>query len=1631
MNLLPQNYYAFTLAQLQGDLVAFSPHADASTLDFYIQAADAPGNTAYLSDSDLTTSTPNPHSVSVPVVPLETVPAGKEVPINDDGKLTPDEDTLDEWLAADDELEIFVWLQKGKSGTFRPSVGVVEEYLSLADTYGVPESAITVLWQSDRSRLSLAATSSGSATREDFQNLLGALRLQTVHFPEVSHRTILVEPNTSRISISIGRTAYYLREVEVSASSLGPVLEVSIHKSRVDSGERLVLTKAHMLAYDPDTPDASDISFRVTGLQGGRLQRFSDPTWSNIALTPDTDYWEFTLAELLAGKISLLAGDGLKRGDGEKIIFRVQAADNDGNLSDSDPNSPDPDPVDAEMVVVTTAKATAGFSSSLNADGILTPDTAILRSWQQNSENATLRVIVKLLGDKQTGDVLSLRSGYDASKITPDWKEKIGELWLDIGRGTTTAEIQEALALLTLDSAISDSASTREVWVFPTVSSWFYGLRYRFDKDAGLVRHYQFDNTERSFSEASKKASARILFGKKGYLGVPLSNAGMNIYKSLRSQGPLHLAITDVATEGKWLIAAGPREGLLFWDHTRGRYGPGAAGSGWWGASNFWFRSSYSNQPDNSGDEDYASMGLSDRISDVDDGPGKSITHHDLWLSEGEIFVRSVQVDKSAPNPILEVDFSKFQATATRPLVLSEDHILVDDPDTRDPTDPSKVDASSIKFRITNIPDGILKRRIDISSAWTNIDKTPTTQYREFTLAQLQGRLVALLPNAAGTLTFEIQAADNGDGTPGSPPNLSDADPYDGQNDTDPHSVSMKIVSFNTIYAARELPINEDEALTPDVATLEAWFAEDRTLRIFVVLGGGKEGIITLAAGLVKEYLSVGTHGVADSKIAVSWDADNWRLALQGSDTATQDDFRDVLRVLQLQTVHSDQTSHRTILVKPDISVSVARAAYYVREVRVVASTPHPLLQVDLAKSRADSGQRFLLTEENIFVYDPDTPDASLIEFRVTGLTGGRLQRRSSGSASDWRDIVANSSEAYLKFTLAELRAGQIAFLAGDGLASADGGEGKKIVFRIQAADDGLPGVQDSPAHLSDSDPNDDDADPVTSEIPIIVTAKATAGIRSSLNADRVLTPNDPTLSSWKQTATTYRGTLHVVAKLLDKRIGDVLSLRSGYDTSKVTFRWDGSKGELSMKFDSGASISEIKTALEFLELDTKVASSASTRKVRIFPTLSVVPGFGYRFDETTGSVHYYVNDTVFQSFLLDGKIFARLVEVEESPPNPILWVDSGKFQTTSLRRLVLSEYHIRLDDVDTRDPSDDTKVDGSKITFRVRGISGARLQHLFEGNWRDIPSRNQIQEFTLRQLREGLVSLLPNAAGTLTFEIQAADDDSHLSDSDYYDNEDDADPLGVSIRVVALKEIYAGKEMPVSDDRRATAGDGGLTPSDATLHAWIGDTTSGRLKVLVRLEGGKRGDALFLEDGHGVTTITNSWSWDGDTAIGTLSLQSDGTATVDDFQAVLNALALRTVRSASASVRTISVRPDIAAEVPQKDYYARDVLIRESGPRPYVGERKTAFLQFGRDDRAILLPSLFLVEDFDTPASRRHNRDAQPALGSGTAQERWEWGVYQNHARERCFSGVYVGGIPTRVDGDIFVQSAWPDHHL
>ena len=212
-----------------------------------------------------------------------------------------------------------------------------------------------------------------------------------------------------------------------------------------------------------------------------------------------------------------------------------------------------------------------------------------------------------------------------------------------------------------------------------------------------------------------------------------------------------------------------------------------------------------------------------------------------------------------------------------------------------------------------------------------------------------------------------------------------------------------------------------------------------------------------------------------------------------------------------------------------------------------------------------------------------------------------------------------------------------------------------------------------------------------------------------------------------------------------------------------------------------------------------------------------------------------------------------------------------------------------------------DGRIDPAKITFRVMGMTDGTLQSRLASDsdtWTDIPltDRTQYREFSLTHLRGGLVAFSPNAGvSTLTFQIQAVDGAPNLSDSDRNGNRNDADPASVSIWVVALKEITAGKEMPVNDE----SGDGALTPSDATLGVWMGAATSSQPRVLVTLHDRRFGEELFLQDRHGIGTITSSRSWDADTGTATLSLQSNGSATTDDFQAVLNALALRTVRSA------------------------------------------------------------------------------------------------------------------------------------
>ena len=139
---------------------------------------------------------------------------------------------------------------------------------------------------------------------------------------------------------------------------------------------------------------------------------------------------------------------------------------------------------------------------------------------------------------------------------------------------------------------------------------------------------------------------------------------------------------------------------------------------------------------------------------------------------------------------------------------------------------------------------------------------------------------------------------------------LSDFDPYDNENDADPISVSISVVALKTVAPGEEVLINDDEALNPDDDTLDAWLAIGDSLQIFVMLREGKRGIAMLSDGVVQERLSVGSHAVDTSKIVVSWEAEHWRLSLQGSSSATRADFQAALEALQLQTVHFRAGKH-------------------------------------------------------------------------------------------------------------------------------------------------------------------------------------------------------------------------------------------------------------------------------------------------------------------------------------------------------------------------------------------------------------------------------------------------------------------------------------------------------------------------------------------------------------------------------------------------------------------------------------------------------------------------------------------------------------------------------------------------
>ena len=508
---------------------------------------------------------------------------------------------------------------------------------------------------------------------------------------------------------------------------------------------------------------------------------------------------------------------------------------------------------------------------------MITPDLPTIRNWLDtaNTHNARLSIVVKLW-DAQPEDRISLAETYSSSSVLRDtWDDARGELRLEPRAGAASPAVAEAfldaLKAVQLEASGAEDASTREVWVFPTLAG-ASEVAYRVERSSGMVRHYVLDASLESYADARKTAEQQRFFGVDGYLGHFSSDAEKSVYGSMAQGRPLWLGLSDKDNVGVWKVSSGPKEGQVFWRETDagvGIYGSGARssglpGSGWgdadweklWGTNDFPRRVSLG-----SGFPVALLDGDDAEVSSSEDTKGARIVHHDLLLSSGGFFAREVRIsdtssasggrsdadagDTAEVAPQKEVLVRKTRASLSRQtrqsppsvppvldvsglggvevrmqqrLVLTDAHLSATDADTV--LSPGVVDPSKITFRISAITGGKLQS-LSSSGAWQ--DMTPATgeAYYAFTFADLQAGKVAFLAGdglASGNgerIAFKVQAVDD-DG------NLSDSDDAAPGDQAADGSVGVDHAEV-AVTAGLGGRINTDGVLTPKEATLTAW----------------------------------------------------------------------------------------------------------------------------------------------------------------------------------------------------------------------------------------------------------------------------------------------------------------------------------------------------------------------------------------------------------------------------------------------------------------------------------------------------------------------------------------------------------------------------------------------------------------------------------------------------------------------------------------------------------------------------------------------------------------------------------------------------------------------------------------
>ena len=231
----------------------------------------------------------------------------------------------------------------------------------------------------------------------------------------------------------------------------------------------------------------------------------------------------------------------------------------------------------------------------------------------------------------------------------------------------------DALKAVQLEASGAEDASTREVWVFPTLSG-ASEVAYRVERSSGMVRHYVLDASLESYADACKTAKQQRFFGVDGYLGHFPSDAEKTMYRAMAQGRPLWLGLSDKDNAGVWKVSSGPKEGQVFWRETGagvGIYGSGARSSGLPDSGSTGSGSTGSGSPESGwGDADWEKLwGTNDfphrassgsgfpvallsgddvEVSSSEDSKGARIVHHDLLLSSGGFFAREVRIPNTS-----------------------------------------------------------------------------------------------------------------------------------------------------------------------------------------------------------------------------------------------------------------------------------------------------------------------------------------------------------------------------------------------------------------------------------------------------------------------------------------------------------------------------------------------------------------------------------------------------------------------------------------------------------------------------------------------------------------------------------------------------------------------------------------------------------------------------------------------------------------------------------------------------------------------------------------------------------------------------------------------------------------------